>query len=118
MKRCLTKGPLSRIRSGCNENNDNPETNYENGGRKIMKIVSPLSCLALAGSLALSMPSGDLESVLKQMDEAAAKFRTTQANFTWTQYNKVIDEASETQQGKIYFRHAGKETQMAAEISQ
>ena len=83
-----------------------------------MKIASPLSCLALAGSLALSMPSGDLENVLKQMDEAAAKFRTTQANFTWTQYNKVIDEASETQQGKIYFRHAGKEIQMAAEISQ
>lgn len=83
-----------------------------------MKIASPLSCLALAGSLALAMPGGDLENVLKQMDEAAAKFRTTQANFTWTQYNKVIDEASETQQGKIYFRHAGKEIQMAAEIFQ
>jgi len=52
------------------------------------------------------------------MDDAAAKFRTTEANFTWTQYNKVIDEVAETQEGKIYFRRVGNDTQMAAEITQ
>ena len=52
------------------------------------------------------------------MDEAAAKFRTAEASFTWTQYNKVIDDVAETQQGKIYFRRAGDETQMSAEIMQ
>jgi outer membrane lipoprotein-sorting protein len=83
-----------------------------------MKPASPLSCLALAASLALAMPNKDIESVLKQMDDAAAKFRTTEANFTWEQYNKVIDEVSETQEGKIYFRRVGNETQMAAEITQ
>jgi outer membrane lipoprotein-sorting protein len=56
--------------------------------------------------------------VLREMDDAAAKFRTTEANFTWTQYNKVIDDVTETQEGKIYFRRVGNETQMAAEITQ
>ena len=83
-----------------------------------MRVAYMLSCLALAASIALASPAGELETVLKQMDEAAAKFRTTEANFTWTQYNKVIDDVTETQEGKIYFRRAGSETQMAAEIMQ
>jgi outer membrane lipoprotein-sorting protein len=56
--------------------------------------------------------------VLRQMDDASAKFRTTEASFTWTQYNKVLDEVTETQEGKIYFRRSGNEIQMAAEITQ
>ncbi len=61
--------------------------------------------------------SGDLEKVLDQMDDAAKKFRTTQANFTWTQYNEVVSAVTDTQKGKIYFRRAGKEIQMAADIT-
>lgn len=71
-----------------------------------------LSCLSFAAA------GNDLESVLQQMDEASAKFRTAEASFTWTQYNKVIDDVAETQQGKIYFRRTGDETQMSAEILQ
>lgn len=52
------------------------------------------------------------------MDEAAAKFRTTQAAFTWIQYNKVIDDIADTQKGKIYFRRSGRDIQMAADFSQ
>jgi len=59
-----------------------------------------------------------LESVLNRMDESAARFRTAEASFAWTQYNKVIDETTETQRGKIYFRRVGKDIQMAAEITQ
>jgi outer membrane lipoprotein-sorting protein len=62
--------------------------------------------------------SADLEQVLSQMDEAAAKFRTTQADFTWIQYNKVIDDIADTQKGKIYFRRSGKDIQMAADFSE
>ena len=83
-----------------------------------VKLGLGLSCLAVAASVALATPVANLETALKQMDDAAAKFRTTEANFTWTQYNKVIDDVTETQQGKIYFRRAGNETQMAAEIMQ
>src|SRR5215510_9459949 len=70
------------------------------------------SCLSLAAT------GNDLDSVLRQMDEASAKFRTAEASFTWTQYNKVIDDIAETQQGKIYFRRVGDETQMSADIIQ
>lgn len=83
-----------------------------------MRLAFALSCLALAGSIALATPPADLEKVLGQMDEAASRFRTADASFTWTQYNKVIDDIAETQQGKIYFRHSSNETEMSAEITQ
>jgi outer membrane lipoprotein-sorting protein len=80
-------------------------------------IWLPISMLLIA-PCALAQSDGALEHILKQMDEAAARFRTTQASFTWTQYNKVVDEVTDTQKGKIYFRRSGKETQMAADITQ
>jgi outer membrane lipoprotein-sorting protein len=78
-----------------------------------------LSC-AVVGVFASSSAAtaNDLDKVLTAMDDAAAKFHTTQANFSWTQYNKVIDDVTETQQGKIYFRRVGKDTQMSADIEQ
>jgi outer membrane lipoprotein-sorting protein len=62
--------------------------------------------------------SADLEQVLGQMDEAAGKFRTTQAAFTWIQYNEVINDIADTQKGKIYFRRSGRDIQMAADFSE
>lgn len=57
-----------------------------------------------------------LESVLKTMDTAAAKFNTTQANFEWDRYEKVIDEVDDIQLGTIYYRRAGKDVEMKADI--
>ena len=67
---------------------------------------------------ALPLSSADLEQVLGQMDEAAGKFRTTQAAFTWIQYNGVINDIADTQKGKIYFRRSGRDIQMAADFSE
>lgn len=69
-----------------------------------------------------SAPSGQtastLEGVLNQMDTAAAQFRSADANFTWDQYTRVVNE-TETQKGKMYFRRIGKgETQMSAIFEQ
>ena len=64
-----------------------------------------------------SAQTANLQQVLDQMDDAAKDFRTTQADFTWTQYNKVINDITDTQEGKIYFRRSDKEIQMSAEIS-
>ena len=62
-------------------------------------------------------PAGsDLESVLSQMDTAAAAFRTTEAEFVWDQYQKVVNE-TDTQKGKVFFRRLHNETQMLAEIT-
>jgi len=80
-------------------------------------------CSLLIYLLALYLPSGaqesgdSLEKVLNQMDKTAANFHTTQATFVWDQYSKVVD-TTDTQKGKVYFRRAGKDTQMMAVIAE
>lgn len=56
----------------------------------------------------------DLDSVLQKLDQTAANFHTAQANFKWTTFNSVVDEAETPQTGKIYFERSGSETKMAA----
>ncbi len=80
--------------------------------------------VALAGTLfvfAAARPSkppdsGDLDAVLKRMDTAAASFRSTQAEFEWEVYEKVIDEVDDIQKGTIYYRRSGKEIEMMADV--
>ncbi len=61
--------------------------------------------------------SADLEKVLDQMDAVAAGFKTAEADFIWDQYTRVVNE-TDTQSGKVYFRRAPKEIEMAADIAQ
>jgi outer membrane lipoprotein-sorting protein len=65
---------------------------------------------------AFAASDSGLEKVLAKMDETAAKFRTAQANFTWTTFNSVVNEESGRQTGKIYFQRDENETEMAADI--
>ena len=58
-----------------------------------------------------------LDKVLGQMDTAAENFHTTEASVVWDQFQKVVDEHEE-QKGTIYFRRAGKEIQMVADITE
>jgi outer membrane lipoprotein-sorting protein len=58
-----------------------------------------------------------LECVLKKMDETAANFHTAQADFVWDQYQRVVDE-TDTQKGTVYYRRAGKEIEMMADIKE
>jgi outer membrane lipoprotein-sorting protein len=59
-------------------------------------------------------PASNLEAVLTQMDAAAARFRSAEADFTQDLYQKVVNE-TDTQKGKVYFRRTGKgQMQMAA----
>ncbi|MGO9085671.1 MAG: LolA family protein [Candidatus Sulfotelmatobacter sp.] len=60
--------------------------------------------------------SGGLEAVLKKMDAVAASFRTTQAEFEWDSYEKVIDEVDDVETGTIYYRRAGKDIEMMANV--
>ena len=43
--------------------------------------------------------SDSLDAVLKKMDTVAASFRTTQADFEWDTYEKVIDEVDDIPDG-------------------
>ena len=76
-------------------------------------FASLLSGLAAASQQ--SANSDGLDAVLKKMDAAAASFRTTQADFVWEQYQKVVDE-TDTQEGTVYYRRSGKDIEMMAEI--
>jgi outer membrane lipoprotein-sorting protein len=57
-----------------------------------------------------------LEAILKKMDAVSASFRTAQAEFEWDNYQKVIDELVDVQTGNIYYRRAGKEIEMMADV--
>ena len=56
-----------------------------------------------------------LEKVLRRMDQMAADFHTAQADLVWTTYNSVAEQ-NLTDKGKIYFRRAGKDIEMAVEL--
>jgi outer membrane lipoprotein-sorting protein len=61
--------------------------------------------------------SCDAAKVLAQMDVAAAKFQSTQADFKWDSLTAVVDDHS-IQSGTIYFERRGAATAMAAYIHQ
>lgn len=44
-----------------------------------------------------------LNTILAEMNKAAAGFRTAQADFEWDQYERVVDE-HDIQKGRIFFR--------------
>src|SRR5947208_6546852 len=72
--------------------------------RKLFRFSLTFAAVAsFACALQMSAPQSDgaLERVLTQMDNTAAKFHTTQANFIWNQYSKVVDE-TDIQKGKVY----------------
>jgi outer membrane lipoprotein-sorting protein len=81
-------------------------------------MVICIHILLLSVSILLPQQEApSLESVLKTMDTAAANFHTTQADFVWDQYQKVVDE-HDLQKGTVYFRRTGKEIEMMAEIKE
>lgn len=57
-----------------------------------------------------------LESVLKKMDDAAAKFRTAQAALEWDSYQKVIDEVDQIEKGTIYYRRNGRDNDVEMKV--
>ena len=78
------------------------------------KNLAIAALLMLLGSLAAN--AQNLEAVLTAMDKAAADFHSAQADFTWDNYTKVVDE-HENQNGVIYVRRQGDDVQMAADIT-
>lgn len=56
-----------------------------------------------------------LTKVLAQLDAAAAKFGSAQADFSWDQYTAVVQE-HDVQTGTIAFSRTGKSTAMVAHV--
>jgi outer membrane lipoprotein-sorting protein len=64
----------------------------------------------------MASDSDKLEAALKKMDTAAASFRSTQADFEWDHYQKVVDD-TEVKKGTIYFRRSGQQIEMMARLT-
>jgi outer membrane lipoprotein-sorting protein len=84
--------------------------------RALRGLVVAIGVFVGAGIVMAQAPSNaDLDKVLAQMDAAAAKFRSAQANFQWDQFERVVS-STDTQTGVIYFLRSGANTRMAADI--
>ena len=84
-----------------------------------------LFCLGLVVSLsgplraqtAAPASNADVQKVIGELNAAAAKFSSAQADFTWDQYTAVVQE-HETQTGTIFFERKKAVTRMAADLKQ
>lgn len=85
-------------------------------GRRLLFAMLAVALTLAAGKAHAQAASGPaLDKVLAQMDAAAAKFRSAQADFQWDQFERVVS-STDTQTGVIYFVRSGGSTQMAADI--
>ena len=83
------------------------------GSWKAFAGLCPLLLLFTCAAWAQETP---LQRVVEQLDRTAANFHTTQADFVWIQYTKIVDD-TDTQKGSVFFRRSGNQVEMAADIS-
>lgn len=84
----------------------------------LVLTIALCSCFLEVGEAPAQKPddTGALDAVLKKMDTASTNFRTTQADFEWDRYERVINEVDDIQAGTIYYRRASREIEMMAVI--
>ena len=68
-----------------------------------------------AASASSAGTSADLQKVISQLNTAAVKFESAQAEFAWDQYIAVVQE-DDVQSGTIYFERKKGVTRMAADL--
>ncbi len=94
-----------------------PVTTMGRGNGRIGRALAGVAaCCGLAACASAARAQGcDKTKVLAQMDIAAAKFQSTQADFNWDVLQSVVNE-HDIQSGTIYFERRGQSTSMAAYI--
>jgi outer membrane lipoprotein-sorting protein len=89
------------------------------GERKKMIVLLSFVVFLLSGhsyaQTSAPASSADLEKVITQLNTAASKFSSAQADFTWDQYQAVVDE-HDVQSGTIYYERKKGVTRTAAYI--
>ncbi|HTW44788.1 MAG TPA: outer membrane lipoprotein-sorting protein [Acidobacteriaceae bacterium] len=80
-----------------------------------MKKTLIFAVVAMAGSIAAFGQDADLRQVLSQMDAAAARFRSAQADFVLDNYTAVV-QSHDIQNGTVAFRRAGGSTEMVMHV--
>jgi outer membrane lipoprotein-sorting protein len=85
-----------------------------------MHLKNRIKMVAIAAVAALSSAAlaqdANLQKVLSQMDAAAAKFQSAQADFSADMYTAVV-QSHDVQKGTIAFRRAGGATQMIMHVN-
>jgi outer membrane lipoprotein-sorting protein len=76
-------------------------------------LCSAQAATSGGGTSSAAASSADLRKVISQLDAAAAKFLSAQADFTWDEFQAVVQE-SDVQSGTIYFERKKGVTRMAA----
>lgn len=84
--------------------------------RKKLMAVAVLVFLALPGRAALA--ADDLQRVLRELDTAAANFRSTTADFEFDTYQTDPFPEKDTQKGTAYYERKGAAFQMSAHIAE
>ncbi len=79
--------------------------------------AAAIGFLFVTATVAYAANSPELDKVLRQMDAASDKFQSAQADFSWDQYEKVVD-SHDIQTGTIYFLRKDGATEMAASVRQ
>ncbi len=84
-----------------------------------MLVVLCLGLMRFASGYAWGQtpPSGDLQRVISQLNSAAAKFGSAQADFVWDQYQLVVQD-HDVQSGTIYYERKNGSTRTAAYFKQ
>jgi outer membrane lipoprotein-sorting protein len=84
-------------------------------------ICSLVICLGPSQGIAQTAPASpagaDLDKVIAQLNAAAVKFHSAQADFSWDVYQAVVQD-HDIQTGTTYFERGSGTTQMAAEVKQ
>lgn len=85
--------------------------------KKSLSLLVFLVCASLWSAAQANQPA-NLQTVLNLMDRTAATLHTLQTDFTWDDYERVVD-SHDQQTGVMYFSRSGKQSkdvEMSAEI--
>jgi outer membrane lipoprotein-sorting protein len=86
--------------------------------KKFFALLCVGCALSFAGSASAQAPaSADLQKIIAQLNTASTKFMSAQADFSWDEYQAVVEE-SDVQTGTISFQRKKSATLMAAQIKQ
>ena len=77
---------------------------------KILRLCSVYLLAIVLGSVILqaqAKPGASLQDVLALMDRTSRELKTVETDFSWDQYQRVVDE-HDKQSGTMYFKRTGK----------
>jgi outer membrane lipoprotein-sorting protein len=79
-------------------------------------FTATMAVLLLAARVAMAAPADEKDKVLRQLDLAAANFRSASADFEFDSVTTDPIPDKDVQKGEVYYQRKGKTFQMAAHI--